>query len=634
MKTKNFASLQFCRLALAFSLILIFNAARAGGTWTALLNSPPVGVNNCLLLSDGTVMGMNGAGQCVRLTPDIHGSYINGTWTSLPTMNNDRLFFSSDLLTNGNVYVAGGEYGSGRNLAELYDTTANTWTLIPEPSGAGYSDAASKLLPNGNVLQSDSQSGIYIYNAASNTIAGGGTSGTGDQNETCWVRMPNDNVLTIIAYGQGSQHYVPSLNQWYSDASVPVPVFGYGGELGAAFALPNGKVFQIGATTNTATYTPGSTLTSAGTWTAGLGIPGGLGAVDAPAAMLVNGKILCDLGPVDGFNGPCSFLEYDYTSDTFTQVSAPGGGSTYNSLPYANSMLDLPDGSVLFIGGQNSGSLYVYMPNGTPLAAGKPTIISLTGNLNGSYHLTGIGLSGISAGAAYGDDEQMDSNYPLVRMTNNATGNVYYARTYQWSSTTIQNPNPVTTEFTVPANLPTGTYSLVVVANGNPSAPTNFIYAPPTAPTGLTGTAGNAKTSLSWNAVSGAVSYNVKILTEISPLQYATVATVVGNSCTNVGLVNGQSYYYSVSAISAGGESTNCSPLFLVPFGQPLAPTNLTAAVTPQSFANVSSIKLTWAASSGATNYSIKRATVHNGPYTNLASSAVLAYNDAVIQIG
>src|SRR5580658_1772557 len=59
--------------------------AQAGGTWTALTAGPPVGVNNCLLLSDGTVLGMNGAGQCVKLTPDLHGSYINGTWTQLAT---------------------------------------------------------------------------------------------------------------------------------------------------------------------------------------------------------------------------------------------------------------------------------------------------------------------------------------------------------------------------------------------------------------------------------------------------------------------------------------------------------------------------------------------------------------------
>jgi hypothetical protein len=183
-----------------------------------------------------------------------------------------------------------------------------------------------------------------------------------------------------------------------------VPLYGYGAELGAGFLLPNGKVFYIGGTTNTAIYTPGATASSAGSWVANAIIPNGLGAVDAPAAMMVNGKVLCDLGPVGGFNGPCSFYEYDYTVNTFTQVTAPGGGSTYNSVPYANSMLDLPDGTVLFIGGQNSQSLYIYTPDGTPLAAGQPVISSITENADGSYHLTGTGLNGITEGAAYGDE--------------------------------------------------------------------------------------------------------------------------------------------------------------------------------------------------------------------------------------
>ncbi len=110
-------SSRFGFLSIALCGLLISNMSEAVGAWTALAGSPPLGVNKCLLLSDGTVLGMNGAGQCVRLTPDIHGSYINGTWSVLATMNSSRLFFSSVVLTNGNVFVAGGEYGgesSGR----------------------------------------------------------------------------------------------------------------------------------------------------------------------------------------------------------------------------------------------------------------------------------------------------------------------------------------------------------------------------------------------------------------------------------------------------------------------------------------------------------------------------------------
>src|SRR5215831_14381010 len=60
------------------------------GTWTPLLAGAPAEVSLMLLLSDGTVMAA-GAGvvprrDWYRLTPDIHGSYVNGQWTVLAPM--------------------------------------------------------------------------------------------------------------------------------------------------------------------------------------------------------------------------------------------------------------------------------------------------------------------------------------------------------------------------------------------------------------------------------------------------------------------------------------------------------------------------------------------------------------------
>ena len=47
------------------------------------------------------------------------------------------------------------------------------------------------------------------------------------------------------------------------------------------------------------------------------------------------------------------------------------------------------------------------------------------------------------------------------RATHRTGGNVYYARTYNWSSTGVATGStPVTTEMTVPAGLPKGAYLL------------------------------------------------------------------------------------------------------------------------------------------------------------------------------
>jgi hypothetical protein len=83
---------------------------------------------------------------------------------------------------------------------------------------------------------------------------------------------------------------VPSLNQWVVDGNLPVD-YDSRAELGPGFLLPNGTVFFIGATTNTAIYTPGATPSSAGSWVAGPTMvfrTNELGAVDAPRAMMVN----------------------------------------------------------------------------------------------------------------------------------------------------------------------------------------------------------------------------------------------------------------------------------------------------------------------------------------------------------
>src|SRR5207253_9204976 len=205
--------------------------------------------------------------------------------------------------------------------------------------------------------------------------------------------------------------------------------------------------------------------------------------------------------------------------------------------PFVMTMLDLPDGSILFVSGQGSRNLYVYFPDGSPVPAGQPVINSLSMNTDGSYHVSGTGFNGLSAGGAYGDDWQMDSNYPLIRLTNNVTGNVYYARTYGWSSSgVITGSKIITTEFSLPSNLPAGTYSLVLAANGNPSAAQTFDYSPPAAPTGLSATVGNHQLTLSWNSVSGATAYNVKRSTT-SGAYYVTLATVTGTNFTNTGPV-------------------------------------------------------------------------------------------------
>jgi hypothetical protein len=61
----------------------------------------------------------------------------------------------------------------------------------------------------------------------------------------------------------------------------------------------------------------------------------------------------------------------------------------------------------------------------------------------------------------------MATNYPLVRITNEATGHVFYARTHDHSTMAIATGGTIVfTTFDVPATAETGSSKIVVVANG------------------------------------------------------------------------------------------------------------------------------------------------------------------------
>ena len=99
-------------------------------------------------------------------------------------------------------------------------------------------------------------------------------------------------------------------------------------------------------------------------------------------------------------------------------------------------MLVLPTGQILFT---DFFFVSVYNPSGTYNPAWAPRIQSAPARVSpgGSYVISGHRFNGMSQGAAYGDDQQSATNYPLVRITNNATGHVFYSRTHDHSSMAV-----------------------------------------------------------------------------------------------------------------------------------------------------------------------------------------------------
>jgi len=136
-------------------------------------------------------------------------------------------------------------------------------------------------------------------------------------------------------------------------------------------------------------------------------------------------------------------------------------------------MLVLPTGQVLLTTqGQTFPEVLVYTAKGTFKPEWAPTITSVPTTLTRGtlYVVKGTQFNGLSQGAAYGDDTQSATNYALVRITNNATKHVFYARTVNPSTMAVATGTlPVSTHFTVSATTETGASTLVVVTNGIPS---------------------------------------------------------------------------------------------------------------------------------------------------------------------
>jgi cellulose 1,4-beta-cellobiosidase len=100
-------------------------------------------------------------------------------------------------------------------------------------------------------------------------------------------------------------------------------------------------------------------------------------------------------------------------------------------------------------------------------------------------------------------------------------------------------------------------------------------------PAGLTATAGDTQVTLSWQASLGANGYHVK-RAQIDGGPYETFACPSATSFTDTGLINGTTYYYTVSAAytggpDAGGESANSVQASATPqaAGPPAPPTGL-----------------------------------------------------------
>ncbi len=467
-----------------------------------------------LLESDGTVLVHNepdnnatgGTTDWWKLTPASNGSYIDGTWSQIASMpaGYTPLYFASAILPDGRMIVEGGEYigenAVWSNEGAIYNPVTNTWASVaPPPGWTNIGDAASDVLANGTfMLQQACNTCVTnpnltvddaLLNAKTLTwtvIPGTGKNDPND--EEGWTLEPNGQVLTVDTWvPAATQLFDPRTQTWSfagntDPAGNPVNLFPVV-EIGPQVEMPGGNTFVVGAGTSqqeppTPCTDDAPTQTAlynyqSATWAAGPEIPaiGGqeMDSTDGPGSVLPDGNVLFDVSACV-YNTPTHFFVYNAGSNTLTQI--PDVPNAPNDSSFYTRMLALPNGQVLFNDG--SSDMEVYTAGGTPNASWAPSITSLSSTTlapGSTYALSGKQLAGLDPGATYGDDVQDNTNFPLVRITNSATGVVTYARTSNWTSVSVAPGTKSSTRFTLPAGIPAGKSTLVVVANGIASPP-------------------------------------------------------------------------------------------------------------------------------------------------------------------
>ena len=437
------------------------------------------------------------------------GIALNHVYTLVGCLGDDP----SILLAGSKLLV--GDLINGHTY--IYTTATDSWAesgtkvYADQSDEEGWAKVVDGTVLNYDLFKSIATGGSYaeIYAPSTGTWSGispsdGSAAGTIPQlssnalgAELGPVIRLQDGRILVIGATQHTGLYTPPTNTWAAGPDIMGTLNGIPSPFGADDApgaiLPNGHVIfaadagasgftssgNITSGSNIITNIPSTAILQEGWSIIGTGIPAGsiIGSVDSPTQVHIGAPVNATATVADDtiawggtFSNPTQLFDFNPSTGTISPVSpAIPDGLLPFLRAYVSRMLILPTGQMLF--SDSSQQVWAYTPDGAPNPALRPVINSVTYNGGGVFTLTGQQLNGQSAGAAYGDDSQMDSNYPIIRMTN-ATGNVYYARTTNWSSTNVDGgTTPETVNFTLNPAITPGNYVLIVSGAGISSFP-------------------------------------------------------------------------------------------------------------------------------------------------------------------
>jgi hypothetical protein len=367
-------------------------------------------------------------------------------------------------LADGRVltYDIGQSLRTGQSYAEAYDPAGNSWSSISPADGTAggtfpllVNPADDELGPSlrlldGRIFLTGSSGHTALYDPSTNSWAAGpdikgrlsGHPVLFGTDDAPGAILPNGHVIfaadsgpsPVVSTGR-TKSGQPIITGLASTATIQVgwPV----AQTSGTSVIPNGATVVSVDSRTQVHISENATGTAAG-----IGLQFG-GAYSPPTQLF-------DFNPATNTVGPVApaLNDVNLTRD-----------NSYNT-----SMLILPNGQLLFSDGL--GQVWIYTPNGKASAKYQPRVSKVVYTGGGVFTLDGRQLNGQSAGATYGDDAEMDENYPIVLLVD-STGNTYYCRTTNWSSVGVATGNtPQTTNFTLNPAVTPGNYTLFVSAAG------------------------------------------------------------------------------------------------------------------------------------------------------------------------
>jgi N-acetylneuraminic acid mutarotase len=417
---------------------------------------------------------------------------ITGTWANTGPLNSGRYNHTATLLLNGKVMVAGGINFSTVPGVELYDAASGSWTNTGALAINRIGGHTATLLLNGKVLVAGGNDALFtppirsaeLYDSTAGTWTATGSMGTNRSGHSATL-LPDGKVLVAGGLLDGSlfpavtstaELYDPTTGSW---TAIPPMATNRSGHL--SVLLPNGKVLVAGG--SPASLSPVNTSAelydpATGTWK-----PTGsmtIGRQGASATLLANGKVLVAGG--NNFGSLSSAELYDPATGKWTATASLG--AAHNS----HTSTLLPNGRVLvtggYIGNGNTNRVELYDVGQGFTNFWRPQIIAITSplSLGGNLVITGSQFRGISEASSGNASQDSPSDYPVVQLRSLESARTVFLFCANWSTNSFTS-TPVD-------SFPPGFAMATVFVNGIPStgAVLNISLPLPSAPI-LTGSA-------------------------------------------------------------------------------------------------------------------------------------------------